>query len=122
MTTDDGVRVVGFHALAAGSVAPGDATSRLLKGQPGGRPVPVILLARLAVDRRHQSRGVGRSLLQDAILRSLAAADSIGARALAVHAIDEGARAWYARFGFEPSPTDKRHLIILMKDLRKLER
>lgn len=120
VTTHDGVQVVGFHALAAGSVAPGDATTRLMKGQPASRPVPIILLTRLAVASDHQRRGLGRSLLQDAMLKTATAAEAIGARAMAVHAIDDAARLWYGRYGFEPSPTDSHHLILLMKDLRKL--
>ena len=120
MTTADDVQVAGFHALAAGNVAPGDATTRLMKGQPGARPIPIILLARLAVDVRHQGRGVGQSLLQDAMVKAMTAAESIGARALTAHAIDDNARRWYRTFGFEPSPTDSHHLILLMKDLRKL--
>lgn len=120
VTVGAGLTVAGFHALAAGSVRTPDATARLMAGQPLERPVPVILLARLAVDQRHQGRGVGRSLLQDALLRCCAAAEMIGARAVAVHAIDEDARRWYLRWGFEPSPSDAHHLILLMKDLRKL--
>lgn len=120
VTTDDGAHVVGFHALAAGAVAPSDATTRLAKGQPSHRPIPVILLARLAVDLRHQDKGVGRSLLQDALIKADTAAESIGARAVVVHAIDHDARQWYGQFGFEPSPTDPHHLTLLMKDLRKL--
>jgi GNAT superfamily N-acetyltransferase len=119
VTTEDGKRVVGFYALVAGQVQAADATARLLRGQPAGRPVPVIILARLAVDRRHQGRGVGRSLLQDAMLRCATAAESIGVRAVVVHAMNEEARAWYLRFGFEASPTDPLHLILLMKDLKR---
>lgn len=120
VTTTDGVQVVGFYALAAGGVDPADATGRPRKGEPAYRPVLVILLARLAVDRNHQGHGLGRSLLQQAVLRSEVAADSIGAKAVVVHAIAESARAWYARFGFEASPTDPLHLILLMKDVRSL--
>lgn len=122
VTTVGGSEVAGFHALAAASVEPADASARLAKGQSRGHPVPVILLARLAVDREHQGRGVGRSLLQDAVLRAGAAAESIGARALTVHAVGEDARRWYEQFGFEPSPTDPHHLILLMKDMRRLLR
>jgi GNAT superfamily N-acetyltransferase len=110
--------VVGYYALAAAQVAPEDATERALKGQPRTRPVPAILLARLAVDREHQRAGLGRSLLQDVMLRCLDAADAIGARILLVHAKHEAAKAWYARYGFEDSPTDPLHLLMLLKDVR----
>lgn len=120
VTTEDGRKVVGFYALAAASVRPKDATERLLRGQPKRQPVPVILLARLAVDLDHQGNQLGRSLLQDALLRCATAAGSIGARAVIVHAVSDGAVRFYERFGFEPSPTDHRHLVLLMKDLRKL--
>lgn len=119
VTPKDGERLVGFYVLAGGQVEPGDATARLLKGQSTGRPVPVVVLARLAVDRRQQGRGVGRSLLQDAMLRCATVAESIGVRALVVHAATEEARRWYLQFGFEVSPTDPLHLILLMKDLKR---
>jgi GNAT superfamily N-acetyltransferase len=117
VTTQGGKQVVGYYTLAAGQVSPLDATARLRKGQPGKRPVPVVILARLAVDRRHQGQGLGRSLLQDAMLRCLEAAEKVGIRALVAHAIDEQARGFYLRFGFEESPTDPLHVILLIKDL-----
>lgn len=80
--------------------------------------MPAILLARLAVDHEHQGAGLGRSLLQDVFLRCIEAADSIGARILLVHAKHEAARAWYMQYGFEASPTDPLHLVMLMKDAR----
>lgn len=118
VTTSDGKTVVGYYALAAAQVEPENATERVSKGEPGRRPIPVVLLARLAVDRNHQRAGVGRSLLQDAVLRSLQAADSIGVRAMLIHAKHNAARAWYEQYGFESSPTDPLHLLLLMKDLR----
>lgn len=118
VTTSDGEAVIGYYALAAANVEPESATERVRKGEPRHRPVPVVLLARLAVDRRHQGRGVGQSLLQDAVLRCLQAADSIGVRAMLVHAKHQEARAWYEHYGFEPSPTDSLHLMIVIKDLR----
>jgi GNAT superfamily N-acetyltransferase len=117
VTTSDGTSVIGYYALAACQVEPDEATARLLKGELKRRPVPAVLLARLAVDRRHQGGGGGRSLLQDAVLRCLQAADSIGVRAMLVHAKHERARAWYEPYGFEPSPTDPLHLMLLIKDL-----
>ena len=116
--TTDGIRVVGYYALAIGQVQPEDATKRLLKGQPAERPVPVLILARLAVDREHQDRGVGRSLLQDALLRCIGVAESVGVRAVVAHALPEAAR-FYDQFGFEESPTDPLHRILLLKDLRR---
>ncbi len=116
-TLDDGETVVGYYALAAAQVAPAQATARALKGQPRTRPVPAILLARLAVDREHQGAGLGRSLLQDVLLRCVEAADAIGARILLVHA-KHAAKSWYMQFGFEESPTDPLHLLMLMKDVR----
>ena len=118
VTREDGETVVAYYALAAAHVSPAEATTRVLAGQPLTRPVPAILLARLAVDRRHQGRGLGRSLLQDVLLRCVKAADAIGARVLLVHAKHEGAKAWYLQFGFEESPSDPLHLLMLLKDVR----
>jgi GNAT superfamily N-acetyltransferase len=119
-TLGDTATIVGYYALAAAHVAPSDATARALKGQPPRRPVPAILLARLAVNERHQRSGVGRSLLQDALLRCAQAAKTIGARVLLVHARHDAARDWYLKYGFEPSPTDPLHLQLLMNDIRRL--
>jgi ribosomal protein S18 acetylase RimI-like enzyme len=111
-------KLVGYYALAIGQVAPSDATERLLKGQPSKRPIPVLLIARLAVDRQYQGHGIGTSLLQDALLRCAAAAEIVGVRAVAAHA-NEYASGFYDQFGFEASPTDPLHRILLMKDLGK---
>ncbi|HEX5982671.1 MAG TPA: GNAT family N-acetyltransferase [Solirubrobacterales bacterium] len=116
--TADGRRVVGYYALAIGQVQPEDGTERLLKGQPAAQPVPVLVLARLAVDREHQGRGLGRSLLQDALLRCDAVSESVGVRAVVAHARPEAA-GFYDHFGFEESPTDPLHRILLLKDLRR---
>ena len=116
----DGQRVVGYYALAAAQIPPKDASRRARKGQPKRRPLPAVLLARLAVDLAHQGHGLGRSLLQDAMLRSNEAAEELGIRLMLVHAKHEAAGRWYKRFGFEESPTDPLHLILLMKDLRAL--
>jgi GNAT superfamily N-acetyltransferase len=117
-TLEDGETVVAYYALAAAQVAADDATARALKGQPRGRPVPAILLARLAVDREHQGAGLGRSLLQDILLRCVDAAEAIGARVLLVHAKHDTAKVWYIQYGFEESPTDPLHLLMLLKDVR----
>lgn len=119
VTTDEGTNVIGYYALAAAQVEPTAATARTLEGQPSRRPVPAILLARLAVDRKHQGRRVGQSLLQDVMRRCLGAAEEIGVRVLLVHAKHNEAKRWYMQYGFEESPTDPLHLILLMKDLRR---
>jgi predicted N-acetyltransferase YhbS len=116
--TCHGRQVVGFYALSIGQVEPDHATERLLKGQPAKRTVPVLVLARLAVDREHKNRGIGRSLLQDALLRCAAVAEAVGVRAVVAHA-SETASGFYDQFGFESSPTDPLHRILLMKDLRR---
>jgi GNAT superfamily N-acetyltransferase len=118
VTTESDPDIAGYYALAAGAVMSRDATARLARGLAAGQPVPVVLLGRLAVDTRHQGQHLGRSLLLDAMTRVLQAGEAIGIRALLVHAIDENARAWYAQFGFESSPTHPLHLILLIKDLR----
>lgn len=122
VTTLEDETVVGYYALAAAQVAPEEATERALRGQPQTRPVPAILLARLAVDRAHQGAGLGRSLLQDVMLRCLDAAEAIGARVLLVHAKHDAAKSWYLQYGFEESPTDPLHLLMLLKDVRSFLR
>ena len=92
--------------------------ARVGKGQ-GRYPVPVILMARFAVDQREQGRGLGKALFRDALRRALAGADVIGGRAFLVHAKDEETRAFYLRFGMEPSPTNPLHLLLLFKDIRQ---
>ncbi len=109
--------IVGYYAIAAGSVRKQDAAARAAKGgQPD--PIPISLLARLAVDRREQGRGLGTALLKDALLRIEQAADIIGIRAVLVHAIDADAANFYKKFDFEECPVDELHLMLLMKDIR----
>ncbi len=110
-------RVVGYYSLSAGAVRKEESPMRISKGL-ARHPIGVILLARLAVDRSEQGMGLGKMLLIDALTRSLAAAETIGARAILVHAIDDEAAAFYRKFGFESSPLDPRQLMLLMKDLR----
>jgi GNAT superfamily N-acetyltransferase len=110
--------VVGYYSLAIGQVEYADAPERLQKGL-ARHPVPIMLLARLAVHRDWQGKGIGRALLRDAVLRTLQAADIAGIRSLAVHAKDERARQYYEQFDFAPSPTDPLHLFILLKDIRE---
>jgi GNAT superfamily N-acetyltransferase len=109
-------RVVGYHALAAAGVEREAGTARAIKAMPQ-YPIPVVLLARLAVDVSVAGRGVGAWLLRDAMTRSLAASETIGVRAMLVHAIDDEARGFYLHHELEPSPTDELHLMILIKDI-----
>jgi predicted N-acetyltransferase YhbS len=85
-------------------------------------PVPVMILARLAVDTTHQRQGLGQALLKDALLRTAQAADIAGIRCLLVHAKDAAAQQWYQSWEFEPSPTDPYHLFLLLKDLKAMLR
>ena len=110
-------RVIGYYSLCAGSVSKAEATGRVAKGQPN-YPISVILLARLAIDRREQGRKLGAALLKDALHRCSQAADIIGVRAVLVHAIDADAKNFYNHFGFGECPVDSLHLMLLMKDLR----
>jgi GNAT superfamily N-acetyltransferase len=111
--------VVGYYSLAVGEVAYDDAPARLNKGL-ARHPVPIMLLARLAVSVQWQGRGLGAGLLKDAMMRTLQAADIAGIRALAVHAKDEHARRFYEHFGFLASPTDALHLFLLIKEIKRV--
>lgn len=115
----DDEQVVGFYTLAVGQIAFDDAAERLKKGL-ARHPVPVMLLARLAVDVDRQGQRLGAGLLKDAMLRTMQAADIAGIRAFVAHAKDDAARAFYERHDFLPSPTDPFHLFVLLKDVRAL--
>jgi len=108
--------VVGYYSLAPGSVSRKAATVRASKSAP--EPIPIVLLARLAVDKREQGQGLGSALLKDALQRAYAGAEIIGGRAILVHAIDAEAATFYRRFGFESCPGLELHLMLLMKDVR----
>lgn len=112
-----GAHVVGYYTLAAASARREETPARIAKGQ-AAHPVPVVLLARLAVDVREKGKGLGAGLLKDALLRAVAAADIIGCRAVMVHAKDDQAKSFYERFGFEPSGDDPFRLFLLMKDIK----
>lgn len=117
--TCQGKDVVGFYTLAVGSVIYKDAPGRVQQGL-AKYPVPVMILARLAVAQRLQGQGIGKALLKDALLRTVEASEIAGIRALLVHAKDDIAKDWYRQFDFEPSPTDNYHLFLLLKDLKAL--
>ena len=114
-----GDKIVGFYSLAVGSVEYEHASKRMGKGL-ARHPIPVMVLARLAVDLRYQGNKIGGSLLKDAILRTLQASEHAGIRAILVQAKDEKARAFYRYFGFESSPIDPLQLMLLIKDARKI--
>lgn len=111
--------VIGYYSLAVGSVIHSQAPDRVVKGQPK-HPIPVMILARLAVDRQWQHRGVGKGLLKDALKRTAQSADIAGIRALLVHAKDADVKLWYEQFNFEPSLIDPFSLFLLLKDLKKI--
>lgn len=110
-------RVVGYYAIAAASVLRNDSPERVVKGLPR-HPVPVAMIARLAVDRSEHSKGLGAALLKDALLRINGAAEIMGVRAILVHAKNETARAFYQHFDFISSPVDPLQMFLLMKDVR----
>jgi GNAT superfamily N-acetyltransferase len=110
--------VVGFFTLVVGQVTFDDAPERLTKGL-ARHPIPLLLIARLAIHKDWQGQGLGAGLLKDAMRRTVQAADIAGIRALVVHAKDEKAAAFYRRFDFMPSPTDPLHLFLLIKDLAR---
>jgi predicted N-acetyltransferase YhbS len=110
-------RVAGYYALAAASVQRRDAPGKVRRNMPD--PVPVILLSRLAVDEKYQGLGLGKHLLRDAIARCVQVADIIGVRAILVHALHD-ARRFYGYFDFQPSPTDRLHLLLPIQDARDL--
>ncbi|MFZ2871640.1 GNAT family N-acetyltransferase [Zavarzinia sp.] len=113
----DGAMVVGYYALAAGAVRVQEAPGRFRRNTPD--PVPVIVLGRLAVDRQWQGRNLGRSLLRDAGLRVLQAADVVGIRGMLVHALSPEARDFYQAMGLDPSPLDPMTLMVTVADLKR---
>ena len=108
--------VVGYYSLAPGSISRKDATVRGSKSAP--EPIPIVLLARLAVDKREQGQGLGPALLNDALKRAYAGAEILGGRVILVHAIDADAAAFYRKYGFGPCLGLELQLMLLMKDLR----
>ena len=112
----DDSRVIAYYALASSAVAMDGATGKLRRNMPD--PIPVVVLGRLAVDVAYQGHGLGRALLQDSGRRVLHAADEIGIGGLLVHALDETAKAFYQRLGFDPSHLDPMTLMITLADLR----
>lgn len=118
IVTDNNI-VVGFYSLTVGQIDVDEASERIKKGM-GKHPIPVAILARLAVYHTYQGKGIGKAMLKDAILKTLHIVEQVGVRALLVHAIDEKAENFYKRFGFEPSPIRENQLLLLLKDAKKV--
>ena len=116
VVTDEDGRVRGYYAMAAGAVSHQLATSGVRRNMPD--PVPVMVLARLAVDRRTQGQYLGASLLQDAVNRAVAVSQNAGVRALLVHALHERARQFYEHYGFQPSPTHPMTLMLRLSSVK----
>ena len=112
-------RVAGYYSLTVGQIDTLEAPERIRRGM-GQYPIPLVILARLAVDVDYQKRGLGFSLLQDAVMRTVSISDQAGIRALLTHPLDAEADTFYRRFGFESTPTHDRQLILLLKDARRL--
>jgi predicted N-acetyltransferase YhbS len=114
-------RMVGYFSLTVGQVDTLEAPERIRKGM-GQYPVPVVILARLAVSLQDHGRGIGFGLLQDAIRRTMLIAERAGIRAMLTHPIDEDATKFYSRFGFIASPLREQQLLLLLKDARRWAR
>ena len=114
--TCEGTRVVAYYALASGAIAQAAVSGRFRRNMPD--PIPVVVLARLAVDRNYQGRGLGRALFRDAARRVAHAADTIGIRGIVVHAISAEAREFYIALGFDPCPADAMTLVVTLRDVR----
>ena len=111
-------RIAGYFSLTVGQIDALEAPDRVRKGM-GRYPIPVIILARLAVSLSDKGHGIGVGMLQDAIVRALVIADQAGVRAILTHPIDDEAAQFYLRFGFEPSPVREQQLLLLLKDARR---
>jgi len=110
--------VIAYYSIAAGSVEREKASDRAAKGVPRS-PVPVALIARLAVDLKCQRKGLGAGMLKHALQQILNASNTIGIRAVLVHAKDDEAAKFYRGYGFEPTPVNALHLMLLLKDVKK---
>lgn len=112
----EGKRVVGYYSLASGAIAQATVPGKFRRNMPN--PIPVVVLARLAVDRSRQGRGLGRGMFRDAARRVAQAADTIGIRGIVVHAISDEARRFYVALGFDPCPAEAMTLVVTLQDLR----
>lgn len=110
-------RILGYYTLSAVAIERAELPGKVRRNSPN--PVPAVLLGRLAIDAKAQGFGLGRFLVRDAILSTLAAAERVGVRVLLVHALNEQAVTFYDGLGFRRSPTDPLHLYLLLTDARK---
>jgi GNAT superfamily N-acetyltransferase len=110
--------VIGYYALLAGELDHHQATEQTRKGISRHYPIPVAILARLAVDHRHQQRGLGATLLRDALRRATHASEQLAVRAVVVHAIDQPAARFYEHFGFRSLSATPRTLMVTLAELR----
>ena len=111
-------RVVGYYSLAAASIMHAHATGSVRRNMP--EPAPAVLIGRLALDKAWQGRGHGISLLQDAVLRIVGAAETVGVRAILVHAMSDEAKRFYERFGFRASPVDPMTLMMTVEEVVRM--
>lgn len=110
-------QIIGYYTLVFGSVSIEETTPEISAGL-GNYPIPIILLARLAIDKTHKGKGLGKLLMKDALLRAVRASEIAGLRAFLVHAKDGSAKSFYEKFGFQPSPHNEFHLFLKMSDIR----
>lgn len=114
---DEKNQIIGYYTLVFGSVSIEETTPEISAGL-GKYPIPVILLARLAIDKNQKGKGLGKALMKDALLRAIQASEIAGLRAFLVHAKDESAKTFYEKLGFEPSPHNEFHLFLKISDIR----
>lgn len=112
-----GRRVIGYYSLAAASIMHSVATGKTRRNMPD--PIPAVLIGRLALDRSWQRQGLGAALLRDAVLRIVGAAETVGVRAILVHALTEQAKSLYQRFGFRASPIEPMTLMMTVDEVRR---
>ncbi|MDR0781143.1 MAG: GNAT family N-acetyltransferase [Pseudomonadales bacterium] len=117
--TCDGAQVVGYYCLAAGAVALQEAPKKLARNMPN--PIPVMVLGRLAIDQHYQNQGIGKTLLLDAVRRSVQAAQIAGVSALLVHALSDAAKRFYLAQGFSESPVQPMTLCLALGALKNLQ-
>jgi GNAT superfamily N-acetyltransferase len=111
-------KLVGYYTLTASEIAVSSATKRAAQGLPRAGRVSAILIGQLAVDKTEQGRNIGKFLLQDALRKCAFLSESMGARVVMVHAIDDSAKQFYQKFDFEESPIDGLTMLLLMKDIK----